>query len=969
MQSKDAPDPKDPPHSPTAPADPVDPHAWVKPLSAFVSGVPAPRRSAARHDAQGASESTSSDSSAHTKKLARRLGGKAANLVSLMAGAFPVPKGWVIEARHFQDHVDRIMPRGHDIGSLVKLARSSGGMERAGRARDRMLESDLPEGLAQALGELWENIKNEAPWGLAVRSSATCEDTYDTSLAGLATTELGVRGKNALEKAVKQVWSSLFLPRALSYLAMAGVKDAQMAVVIQPVVKAGAAGVVFTAPPWGLEGEQWRLDERLVNVTLGLGAPVVEGAAVTDSVRLAKSGGAVRACVLAHKSKALVVGEHGLEEIDVAEERAKAPALSDGALRELSGIVGRLESWAEGPLDIEFAAEEDDGSGRRRQIWLLQVRPMRGQAFPAGGDAETVWSRTNLSEALPGAGTPLTWSIAQSFSEKGFREAFGALGCKVPKGEVLVGNIQGRFYLNLTAFMRISAQVPGLTPQALLSMSGGANPAAIAALERQVHGISKRAFYTKLPVLAARLLARQAKLEREADTFEVDAAKSRKSLLEMDLSILPDDALATTLKSALALLDRTGTLMLHCASASLAAHLGLCKALEKTLGLRASSPASSHHAAATLRSGQHPADRASHIAQALVGGVLSVDSAAPGLALSNVADAVNEDPRARELLLSGKLRSADELPTGKARDALIQFFDEHGDRAVREAEIATPRWREEPAQVIAMLSSAMRAPAGEAQRALARARALADREMAQLEMYLTAPELWLIRSLSARTQRFTRLRERMRTWVTRVLGMLRIIALDVDRRLLRIDPSLPPGSVFFCTHDELIAALRSGRADVGSVVRLRLSEHARDAARPDPPATFIGRPPKVVLPPEKGERLVGLSASAGVVEGRARVLAPGAQGLDTVSPGEILISRTTDVGLSPLFLVAAAVVTELGGPLSHAAVVAREYGIPAVVSVPGVTAALKTGDWVRVDGDRGWVEKLGDPPLAVRDQQ
>jgi pyruvate,water dikinase len=195
--------------------------------------------------------------------------------------------------------------------------------------------------------------------------------------------------------------------------------------------------------------------------------------------------------------------------------------------------------------------------------------------------------------------------------------------------------------------------------------------------------------------------------------------------------------------------------------------------------------------------------------------------------------------------------------------------------------------------------------------------------------------------------------------------MLRTIALDVDRRLLRIDSSLAPGSVFFCTYDELIAALQSGRAEIGHVVRLRRAEYSRDAARLDPPSTFIGRPPPVVLPPVEGTRLVGLPASGGVVEGRARVLEPGSLGLDAVNVGEVLILRTTDIGLSPLFLVAAAVVTELGGPLSHAAVVAREYGIPAVVNVSGVTMAIRTGDRLRVDGDRGVVERLDNRDATV----
>jgi pyruvate,water dikinase len=215
-----------------------------------------------------------------------------------------------------------------------------------------------------------------------------------------------------------------------------------------------------------------------------------------------------------------------------------------------------------------------------------------------------------------------------------------------------------------------------------------------------------------------------------------------------------------------------------------------------------------------------------------------------------------------------------------------------------------------------------------------------------------------VRFLVARTQELTRLRERMRAWVTRALGLLRRVALEIDERLRRIDASLDPGSVFFCTYDELVASLRAGRAELSQVIRLRRAEHLRDRARPDPPATFLGRPPPVTLPASGGPRLVGLPASPGVVEGLARVIGPGADPPESLEAGEILVSRTTDVGLSPLFLVAAGVITELGGPLSHAAIVAREYGVPAVVDVEGATRSIRTGERLRIDGDRGVVEKL-----------
>jgi len=229
-----------------------------------------------------------------------------------------------------------------------------------------------------------------------------------------------------------------------------------------------------------------------------------------------------------------------------------------------------------------------------------------------------------------------------------------------------------------------------------------------------------------------------------------------------------------------------------------------------------------------------------------------------------------------------------------------------------------------------------------------------------------------LRHLVARVQRSARLRERMRARVTRVLGMLRDAALDADRRILRRDPELLADwravvesrsplasvhSVFLLTVDELVAALRATYVELTPLVRARRAELARDQARPDPPTTFVGSPPPLVLPPWGGDVMRGLAASAGVVEGRARVLLVEDE-MGSLEPGEILVVHTTDVGWTPLFLVAAGVVTELGGPLSHAAVVAREFGVPSVVNVAAATHAIRTGDLLRVDGDRGVVERL-----------
>jgi phosphohistidine swiveling domain-containing protein len=273
-----------------------------------------------------------------------------------------------------------------------------------------------------------------------------------------------------------------------------------------------------------------------------------------------------------------------------------------------------------------------------------------------------------------------------------------------------------------------------------------------------------------------------------------------------------------------------------------------------------------------------------------------------------------------------------------------------------------------------MVRVALRGDARDAEPKLARGKATADAEMQRLVPRLNMAEQALVRHLVTRAQKAARLRERMRAWVTRVLGMLRDVALDADRRLLRLVPELAVDwaavkqggapapfssvhTVFLLTVEEVVHALRTSRTDLAPLVRARRAELARDQSRPDPPGTFIGTPPSVQLPPAGGDVLHGTAASSGVVEGRARVLLSAAQ-MSELQPGEVLVVHTTDVGWTPLFCIAVGVVTELGGGLSHAAVVARELGVPSVVNVDGVTRVLRTGDRVRVDGDRGVVERL-----------
>jgi pyruvate,water dikinase len=177
------------------------------------------------------------------------------------------------------------------------------------------------------------------------------------------------------------------------------------------------------------------------------------------------------------------------------------------------------------------------------------------------------------------------------------------------------------------------------------------------------------------------------------------------------------------------------------------------------------------------------------------------------------------------------------------------------------------------------------------------------------------------------------------------------------------EPDLGEGAAFMLTASELHAFLRGELRSVRALVALRKRQYTRDLSLPDPPDTFVGYPPPAPVQSAtegrlagNGSMLSGLAASAGSVEGRVRVMRVPES---TFEPGEILVVPAADVGWTPFFVAAGGLVSELGGPLSHACIVAREYGLPAVVNVRSATRTLKTGDHVRLDGSAGTIELLG----------
>ncbi|MDW8250966.1 MAG: PEP-utilizing enzyme, partial [Myxococcales bacterium] len=401
--------------------------------------------------------------------------------------------------------------------------------------------------------------------------------------------------------------------------------------------------------------------------------------------------------------------------------------------------------------------------------------------------------------------------------------------------------------------------------------------------------------------------------------------------------ILPDDALVPRLRELQTMLGDSTRMLAVVTTAYVTAHLVLERLLRRTEG-----------------------PLAARTAQLIAAGVPTLEATRPAVALAQIATIARDEPAARAVLERGCVQRIDDLPPGPTRSALFRFLVDHGHLTHLAAELMNLRWSEDPAPLLAMLSALLRGGRGGPQ-ATATVRARADRERASLEQRLPRVDRLLVRALVDRVRRLAGLRERARDRFLRTLALWRKAALEIDRRLQRADASISPGAVFFCTLNELLAALGTGKPIVAHLTKPRQAERARDLSLPDPPTTFFGAPPSFLLPPPGGPVLQGIAASSGVVTGRVRVLRDLTLEGASVEAGEILVVKSADLGLSPLFLVAGGLVTQQGGRLTQGSVVARELGLPAVAGVPSATRALRTGDLVRIDGDKGTVERFSEP--------
>jgi pyruvate,water dikinase len=417
--------------------------------------------------------------------------------------------------------------------------------------------------------------------------------------------------------------------------------------------------------------------------------------------------------------------------------------------------------------------------------------------------------------------------VLSEFSDRGFRRAFGALGCSVPPDAELVAEVRGRIDLNLSEFMAIAAQVPGLSPRVLLSLAGGGG---LDELERAAPE-GRLGWFLRLPRTASRFLSNQIGLAGRVESFEAWFEEERARFLARDLRRADRPGLVDALRQAQEVLARTGEMMLSAASSFLASYVLLRTLLARWIP-----------------------DRARALEASLLTGLADLESAAPGIALCHVAAIAARDPAAREALLrvDAAPSTLDSIPDGPLRRALVALLEAHGHRAPREAEIATARWREDPTMVLAALRAILLGDAGRVLARIEGQRGVRADAMRQVDRSLSGAKRSAVRHAVAATQRGARVRERLRARVTDVLGWYRAVALEVGRRMG--DPQaaffLQTGEIGRTSPPSCARAAPSGIAIAGCPTRPRASS----AIHPPRPLPWDGRTPCRAWPRARGGR-------------------------------------------------------------------------------------------------------------------
>jgi rifampicin phosphotransferase len=897
------------------------------------------------------------DSSAATLENA---GGKGASLARLSRLGQPVPPGFIVTTDIYRLFVTANNLAGVIAGQLDHLQPGDpASLERASaKIRAAFSAGIIPQEAAKAVSREYLALQAPPPAGdtvdgppsavsVAVRSSATTEDLPELSFAGQQDTFLNVVGEMQLLKAVVDCWSSLWTARAIGYRLRNAVahEDAALAVIVQRMVPSETSGVLFTANP--LTG---LLSESVIDATFGLGEALVSGQVEPDHYVVDSSNGTVRSLSLG--SKAASIRSQAGGGVESMPEQTLSAIQVSRLVRAGSDIQKEYGS----PQDIEWAFAGDE-------LFILQSRPVTS-LFPIpqiSFDPLILWFSFGAVQGMVGPMTPLGQEAIQRVvlgigKKLGVQVNFEEQGLFVTAGERIWVRISDliRHPLGSRVFSGFLGFIEPSVGQILRQLTE--DPRLGAGRGRFKFSTLRRllGFFLPIAVNTLRTMLRPAQRREQFD--------ARLEAYLQTVRVAPGVDRCERLANFAAFMGAQG---------------GLAEALPTLLPyfIPIFAPAMASltligHLLPKKEAGDHGF---SMLALELTRGLPRNVTTEMDLALWETAKLIRAEAATAEAFRS---REAAELASDylkgrlpeTAQSAVGRFMQRYGMRGVGEIDLGQPRWREAPTPVMQVLQSYLQIKAESAPDVLFERGALAAGEAIErlVEQARQQPGGWikakLVRLAARRVRLLMGARESPKFFAVRAMGLVRRVLLEVGEEFCAAGMITHPDDLFYLHVAELAALSRQEQRDWEGLVARRRQACAREARRRQVPRVLVsdGRAfyEGVGAATDTGELVTGSPVSPGVVEGIVHVvLDPGGARL---APGEILVCPGTDPAWTPLFMAAGGLVMEVGGMMTHGSVVAREYGIPAVVGVHQATLRLKDGQRIRLDGTSGRIVIL-DP--------
>ncbi|HWF52717.1 MAG TPA: rifamycin-inactivating phosphotransferase [Solirubrobacteraceae bacterium] len=777
----------------------------------------------------------------------------------------------------------------------------------------------IPEELVSAITRPLARLGEQAAY--AVRSSATAEDLPTASFAGQHDTYLNVVGPAAILQHVSRCWASLFTERTVTYRLRNGFdhRTVRMAVIVQQMVFPNAAGVLFTADPVTSNRKV-----AYVEASFGLGEALVSGLVNADVYKV-RDREVIAKAVASKQLATHASPSGGTEELGIEPGRQAQPALADTQVVRLAQLGRRIESHFGHPQDIEWCLI-DDG------FQIVQSRPITTLfPIPAASDqANHVYVSVGHQQMMTDPMKPLGLSLFQLTALPPMHEAGGRLFVDVTrrlaspassagviealgKSDPLIGDALETIVERGDFIPTLPDEGPGGAPAGGSPAGGGPAP-----IETD-------------PAIVTELIERS---EASIATLKGDIrTKSGSALLDFILADIQE------LKRIL-FDPRSHQVFMGAMEAS----WWLNEQLEAWLGEK--------NAADTLT-------------QSVPHNVTSE----MGLALLDVADVIRPHPNVVAFLQHVENESfLGELSTlaggAEARDAIRAYLDKYGMRCVGEIDITRPRWSERPTTLVpVILANIKNFEPGAGERRFEQGRQEASRKEQELLERLRA-----LPDGERKAEEAKRMIDRVRTFIGYreypKYGMVsryfvyKQALLEEAERLVQADVLDEEEDIFYLTVQELHDVMRTNQVDEELIRRREDAFRSNQALTPPRVLTSDG---EVIAGAYRRDdvpagALVGLPVSAGTIEGRARVILDIAQA--DLEAGDILVTAYTDPSWTPLFVAIKGLVTEVGGLMTHGAVIAREYGLPAVVGVERATQLIRDGQRIRVHGTEGYVEIL-----------